>query len=76
MKLYLSAKCSDLCWLRIDNDDGEPLLEHDGYVPDFMPGQHWGDYIDLEIDVETGVILNWKPNEVRAAINKEVKCTT
>jgi hypothetical protein len=34
--------------------------EYDGYVPDFFPGQHFGDYVELEIDVDTGMILNWK----------------
>ncbi len=24
-----------------------------------MPEKHWGDYINLEIDIETGRILNW-----------------
>jgi len=31
-----------------------------GYVPDFFPEQHWGDYVELKIDADTGQILNWK----------------
>lgn len=31
------------------------------YVPDLFPGQHYGDYLELDIDIETGKILNWKP---------------
>ncbi|BFI46026.1 hypothetical protein YKD1_24450 [Yersinia pseudotuberculosis] len=31
------------------------------YVPDLFPGQHYGDYLELDIDIETGQILNWKP---------------
>lgn len=30
------------------------------YVPDCFPGQHYGDYLELDIDIETGQILNWK----------------
>ena len=59
MIIYMSAKCSDLCYLML-HDNGEQLGEHDGYVPDFFPGQHYGDYVQLEIDVDTGKILNWK----------------
>lgn len=34
--------------------------QEDGYVPDFMPGQHYGDYLILDIDLDTGQITNWK----------------
>ena len=30
------------------------------YVPIFFPGDHYGDYLILDIDLETGQILNWK----------------
>lgn len=34
------------------------------YVPSMFPGEHFGDYLILDIDVETGKILNWKtPSE-------------
>jgi hypothetical protein len=41
--------------------NGRELLGEDytGYVPNFMPGES-EDYVDLEIDVNTGQILNWK----------------
>ena len=38
---------------------GEEVAEHDGYVPDFFPGEHYGDYLILNIDLETGQIKNW-----------------
>jgi len=41
-------------------EDGKLVAEHDDYVPDFMPGEHYGDYVELDIDIETGQILNWK----------------
>ena len=55
--LVISAKCSDAFFARI----GEK--EYNGYVPKWFPNpsvEHWGDYVELEIDLETGKILNWK----------------
>lgn len=40
-------------------ENGESLGEYDGYVPDFFPNNHCGDYVELDIDVKTGKILNW-----------------
>jgi hypothetical protein len=37
--------------------------DYDGYVPEWLPSpntEHWGDYVMLDIDVETGQIVNWK----------------
>lgn len=39
---------------------GETLRDYEGYVPGFFPGDHYGDYLILNIDLETGQILNWK----------------
>jgi hypothetical protein len=39
--------------------DGQVIKFYDGAVPKFMPEEHWGDYIRLEIDLKTGRILNW-----------------
>jgi len=60
MIIYMSAKCSDLCYLELQNYSGDVLGSYDDYVPDFFPGEHYGDYVILEIDVGTGKILNWK----------------
>jgi hypothetical protein len=57
--LSINAKCSDLYSHRITNKDGT-ITEYDGYVPSFMPGEHWGDYLLLDVDPYTGLILNWK----------------
>jgi hypothetical protein len=54
------AKCSDLCFTKLKSNKGEVLIEHDGYVPDFFPEDHYGDYVQLDIDMDTGRILNWK----------------
>ena len=43
--------------------DGKVIGEYDGYVPKFFPGMHYGDYVMLDIDIETGKIVNWnRPN--------------
>lgn len=58
--ITIQAKCSDACFTQIKNASGEIIYEEDGYVPSFMPGKHYGDYIILDIDIKTGRILNWK----------------
>lgn len=58
--LSISAKCSDLYSHTIYNKDGEIDSQYDGYVPSLMPGEHFGDYILLDIDPYSGKILNWK----------------
>lgn len=57
--ITISAKCSDLCYTQLVNKDGIILAQKDGYVPKFMP-ENGGDYVVLDIDLETGIILNWK----------------
>lgn len=54
------AKCSDLCSVTLLDDQNNPIARHNGYVPDFMPGEHYGDYVEIDIELSTGKILNWK----------------
>jgi len=43
------------------DDKKETIKEiDDEYVPSFFPGEHYGDYLILDIDIETGKINNWK----------------
>ncbi len=42
------AKCSDLWSHEVIGANGQTLSSYDGYVPSFMPGQHYGDYVMLE----------------------------
>lgn len=42
------------------DQDGDELKNYEGYVPSFMPGQHFGDYLILDVDLDTGQITNWK----------------
>jgi hypothetical protein len=60
MIIHISAKCSDLFSMSVYNAQGQAVGEYDGYVPDFFPGEHYGDYVALTIDTQTGKILNWK----------------
>ena len=69
--LTFQAKCSDLCSTYYTDKDGNDT-ESDGYVPRDI-GVGGGDYVELEIDMKTGQILNWKPvsdAQVKAAQKK------
>jgi hypothetical protein len=59
--LEIHCKVSDRFTYSLKDAQGETVFDQDdGYVPDFMPGYHYGDYIILNIDIENGQILNWK----------------
>ena len=62
--IRVCAKCSDLCNVQLlPGLNGEGVSEHDGYVPSWLPNsevEHYGDYVELDIDLATGQILNWK----------------
>ena len=57
--IQISAKCSDLFDASLSDEKG--VRTYDGYVPEwFGRPEHFGDYVQLRIDLETGQILNWK----------------
>ena len=59
--LSIYTKVTDRFQYEILEEDGSVIYsQEDGYVPAIMPGTHYGDYIILEIDLDTGVIVNWK----------------
>lgn len=58
--ISISAKCSDLFSAVLEDSHKGIVGEYNGYVPDFLGS--YGDYVELEIDVETGHILNWNPS--------------
>ncbi len=58
-RLSICAKCSDAFSATLTDHYGNVVAEHNGYVPEFMPGDHFGDYVELDIDADTGQILNW-----------------
>jgi len=60
-EIRIHLKVSDMFGAAIHDDAGNELGgQEDGYVPDFMPGQHYGDYVILNIDLDTGLVTNWK----------------
>jgi hypothetical protein len=70
--LRIVAKCSDCCNASLETKDGTVLREQNSYVPEMMPGEHYGDYVEIDIDIATGKILNWKkPSE--AALKRFIK---
>ena len=73
--LRIHCKVSDRFTYSIDDAQGEEIhRQEDGYVPDFMPGKHYGDYVILDIDLDTGMVTNWmKPTaaQIEAAIKPQ-----
>lgn len=70
--LRISSKSSDLNSIQYETNKGEVIKSNDyAYVPDDI-GIGGGDYVELEIDMETGQILNWKPVS-EAKIIKAIK---
>jgi hypothetical protein len=69
------AKTVDTCAIKFLDEDGKYVGERCDYVPDYFPEEHYGDYLELDIDVETGVILNWKKptqKELKDSINERL----
>ena len=58
--LKVCAKTVDRFTSRLFIDGVQKGGDYDGYVPDFFPEEHDGDYVELDIDIDTGQILNWK----------------
>lgn len=57
----IHCKVSDRFQYQLKDVEGAVIHDQDdGYVPDFMPGQHYGDYVILDIDVDTGMVTNWR----------------
>ena len=63
INLYMKIP-DDFTW-SIVNTDWDSLCEFDAQcVPDFFPWDHYGDYLILEIELDTWKILNWtKPTK-------------
>ncbi len=67
-------KCRDGFTGDLLDQDGQILKEYKGYVPSFFPGEHYGDYLILDIDLDTGMITNWKniyPEQIEDFIKGE-----
>jgi len=73
--LSIHMKVCDTFSASLVSDKGEDIhYQEDGYVPDFMPGEHYGDYVILDIDIDTGMIVNWEkptPEDIQRWMEKE-----
>lgn len=61
-ELRIYCKVCDNFTASLHDQDG---TEIDGYIPGFMPGEHFGDYLILNIDIETGQITNWNEAKLK-----------
>lgn len=55
----LHIKVCDRFEGRLVDQDGATIKDYEGYVPEFFPEQHYGDYLILDIDIDSGRITNW-----------------
>lgn len=73
--VYVHAKVSDRGCYSFRDEDGKEITNRDeDYVPSFFPEDHYGDYLQLDIDLATGKILNWRPptpDQVKDAMTPE-----
>jgi hypothetical protein len=53
---------------RFKDENGRTLFDIEGYVPSSL-GIGGGDDIELEIDIKTGQILNWKEISIESLVN-------
>jgi hypothetical protein len=70
--LSICGKTSDMCSIQAKTQDGKVITEYSGYVPDFFPGEHYGDYLMFDIDVKTGQILNWPKGLTQAVLKRQL----
>lgn len=74
-KLTISAKCSDMFSAILYEDNKQVGNEYSDYVPNWFPNpqaDHFGDYVELQIDIDTGQILNWR-KPTKAQLNETFK---
>lgn len=72
--LKIHMKVRDQFECLVLDQDGVEIKDYEGYVPKFMPGDHYGDYVILDIDIDSGQITNWKKikaEEMQDFINGE-----
>ncbi len=70
--IKFSAKCSDCFGAEFYDAEDNEVAGYNGYVPKFFPEEHYGDYVQLDIDLKTGQILNWKSPSLKE-INDTLK---
>lgn len=57
-----------------DQDGVEICVQSQDYVPNFMPGPHYGEYVILNIDIDTGQVTNWEKPSVKELSEWIDKC--
>ena len=58
--MLIHMKVCDAFYCAIMDGNGDQIgNDYEGYVPEFMPEDHYGDYLILKIDLDTGRITNW-----------------
>ncbi|EPP7234042.1 hypothetical protein ACTOJ1_000958 [Shigella flexneri] len=55
-----SLKVRDRFSCVILDNNKDIIGQYEGYVPSFFPGNHYGNYVMLDIELKTRKILNWK----------------
>lgn len=68
--ISILAKCSDRCSTSI-KEDSNVILDIEGYAPK-IGGVCNGDYIKLDIDIETGKVLNFNKEDIGKFILENV----
>jgi len=58
--LTICGKTSDRFSGTLESSEGEDVYRYDGYVPSNL-GIGGGDYIEMKIDLHSGMIVKWKP---------------
>jgi hypothetical protein len=66
--LSIIAKPSD-CGSYYIYEDGKLAWEHRGYVPRGL-GIGGGDYVEIEIDLETGKVVGWQQPDLENIIEE------
>ena len=59
--IYITAKVGDLINGHVYDINDTVIISFGGVVPEFFPSNNYGEYLNLEIELETGKILNWIP---------------
>lgn len=60
MQIYINSHHRDCFSMTISDDDGNRILDGDGYAP-HIQNFSGGDDLDFIIDNETGKIIGWVP---------------
>lgn len=69
--ISINAKCDDRCEIVVVDDDGNTAYRHLGDAWT-MPVVGRSDYIRFQINVETGKIIGWDAEAVKAQLRSQI----